>query len=145
MIYVCNLCKWELDETKGNARHKIPAGINFEELSKDFSCPICGSPNFSKKQDNIKLTPKERVKILAFQFLSASKHMKNRSMKEISRLSGIEYERVYYILLGERIPSLREAFKISEVLKINLDDDMKKILDDFSKDESLNIPKKYGI
>ena len=40
--YVCNVCGWEYDETVGDPAHGIAAGTRFEDLPKDFACPLCG-------------------------------------------------------------------------------------------------------
>lgn len=44
-IYICNLCSHQYDESKET--------IKWENLSKDWSCPICGSPTTSFSVENI--------------------------------------------------------------------------------------------
>ena len=48
--YVCNVCGWEYDEDKGDLEQGIAAGTKFEDLPKDFVCPLCGvdKDNFSE-------------------------------------------------------------------------------------------------
>ena len=40
--YVCEVCGWEYDEAVGAPEHGIAAGTKFEDLPKDFVCPMCG-------------------------------------------------------------------------------------------------------
>ena len=40
--YVCEVCGWEYDEAVGDPDQGIAAGTKFEDLPKDFVCPLCG-------------------------------------------------------------------------------------------------------
>ena len=40
--YVCDVCGWEYDEAKGDPENGIAPGTKFEDLPKDFECPLCG-------------------------------------------------------------------------------------------------------
>ncbi len=40
--YVCNVCGWVYDPETGDPDNGIAAGTSFEELSDDFTCPLCG-------------------------------------------------------------------------------------------------------
>ena len=41
MKYVCTVCGYEYDSTKGDPDNGIPAGTLFEELPEDWVCPLC--------------------------------------------------------------------------------------------------------
>ena len=41
--YVCDLCKWEYDEAKGDPEAGIAPGTKWEDLPDDFCCPVCGA------------------------------------------------------------------------------------------------------
>lgn len=41
--YICDLCGWEYDEAKGDPENGIAPGTKFEDLPKDFVCPLCGA------------------------------------------------------------------------------------------------------
>jgi len=40
---ICTVCNYIFDEALGEPRQGISAGCTFEELSKDWACPECGS------------------------------------------------------------------------------------------------------
>lgn len=40
--YICNVCGYEYDEAIGDPDNGIAAGTKFEDLPKDFECPLCG-------------------------------------------------------------------------------------------------------
>ena len=42
MKYVCDVCGWVYDESKGSPENGIPAGTKFSDLPEDFVCPLCG-------------------------------------------------------------------------------------------------------
>ena len=41
--YVCDLCGWEYDEEAGLPESSIAPGTKFEDLPKDFVCPLCSA------------------------------------------------------------------------------------------------------
>ena len=41
--YVCGLCGYVYDEAAGCPEENIPAGVKFEDLPADFTCPLCGA------------------------------------------------------------------------------------------------------
>lgn len=43
-IWVCKICGWTYDESKGMPEQGIPAGTKFEDLPEDFFCPLCKHP-----------------------------------------------------------------------------------------------------
>lgn len=51
-IYVCLLCGYEYDETKGDPDGGIAPGTKFEDIPEDWVCPMCGASkeNFVLKE-----------------------------------------------------------------------------------------------
>ena len=43
-IWVCKICGYEYDESKGDPQNNIPAGTKFEDLPDDWVCPLCKHP-----------------------------------------------------------------------------------------------------
>ena len=43
-VWVCKICGWTYDESKGMPEKGIPAGTKFEDLPEDFFCPLCKHP-----------------------------------------------------------------------------------------------------
>ncbi|MCX5857024.1 MAG: rubredoxin [Deltaproteobacteria bacterium] len=41
--YVCDVCGYVYDPSKGDPDGGIPKGVAFEDLPEDWVCPICGS------------------------------------------------------------------------------------------------------
>ena len=41
--YVCSVCGWEYDPAVGDPDNGIAPGTEFEDLPKDFVCPLCGA------------------------------------------------------------------------------------------------------
>ena len=39
--YVCYICGFIYDESKGIPQDGIPAGTKWEDLPEDFVCPVC--------------------------------------------------------------------------------------------------------
>ena len=50
--YVCDVCGWVYDESKGVPEQGIAPGTAFEDLPEDFVCPLCqvGKELFSKAE-----------------------------------------------------------------------------------------------
>ena len=50
MKYICDLCKWEYDETAGAPDLGIEPGTAWADVPEDFKCPLCnvGKDGFSK-------------------------------------------------------------------------------------------------
>lgn len=42
MKYVCEICGYVYDEELGDADNGLEAGVKFEDLPEDFTCPLCG-------------------------------------------------------------------------------------------------------
>ena len=42
MKYVCLVCGWTYDPALGDEAGGIAAGIEFEDLPDDWTCPLCG-------------------------------------------------------------------------------------------------------
>ncbi len=42
MKYICNVCGYEYDEETGDPDNGIAPGTKWEDLSDDFTCPLCG-------------------------------------------------------------------------------------------------------
>lgn len=51
MKYVCDVCGWEYDESKGYPDSDIAPGTKWEDVPEDFLCPLCfvGKEQFSKE------------------------------------------------------------------------------------------------
>jgi rubredoxin len=41
--YRCTVCGYVYDPEKGDADSGIPAGTAFEDLPRDWCCPVCGA------------------------------------------------------------------------------------------------------
>ena len=41
--YVCTVCGYVYDPTKGDPEHGIEPGTPFEQLPDDWVCPVCGA------------------------------------------------------------------------------------------------------
>ena len=41
--YVCVLCGYEYDPRVGDPENDIEPGTDFEDLSADWTCPLCGA------------------------------------------------------------------------------------------------------
>lgn len=50
--YVCDVCGWVYDESKGVPEQGIAPGTKFEDLPEDFVCPLCqvGKELFSETE-----------------------------------------------------------------------------------------------
>ena len=42
MKYVCSVCGYVYDETKGDPDHGIEPGTKWEDVPEDYECPLCG-------------------------------------------------------------------------------------------------------
>jgi rubredoxin len=42
--YVCTICDYVYDPTKGDPDNGIAPGTSFEDLPDDWVCPLCGAP-----------------------------------------------------------------------------------------------------
>ena len=40
--YICSVCSYEYDPSKGDPEHGIAPGTKFEDLPEDWTCPVCG-------------------------------------------------------------------------------------------------------
>ena len=43
MKYVCQLCGYEYSVRKGDVENGVAPGTEFEDISDDWSCPLCGA------------------------------------------------------------------------------------------------------
>ena len=43
LIHICQLCGYEYNPRKGDPENDIEPGTDFEELSADWTCPLCGA------------------------------------------------------------------------------------------------------
>ena len=43
MKYVCQLCGYVYDPKKGDPENGIAPGTDFEDISEDWLCPLCGA------------------------------------------------------------------------------------------------------
>ncbi len=42
MKYICSVCGYEYDEEAGDPANGIAPGTKWEDVTDDFSCPLCG-------------------------------------------------------------------------------------------------------
>ena len=42
--YVCNVCGYVYDPERGDPDNGIAPGTAFEDISDDWTCPVCGVP-----------------------------------------------------------------------------------------------------
>lgn len=51
MKYICDLCGWVYSEADGASEYGIEPGTKWEDVPKDFACPLCGAgkDQFSKE------------------------------------------------------------------------------------------------
>lgn len=51
--YICELCGYEYDPKVGDPDNDIEEGTDFEDLSADWVCPLCGAgkDDFEVDQD----------------------------------------------------------------------------------------------
>lgn len=51
-VYVCLVCGWEYDESKGYPKDDIAPGTKWSDVPADFKCPLCnaGKDEFAKKE-----------------------------------------------------------------------------------------------
>jgi rubredoxin len=52
MRYICSVCNNIYDPAMGDKSSGIKPGTLFEELPKDWKCPICGSPKSKYNKEN---------------------------------------------------------------------------------------------
>ncbi|MBE6596045.1 MAG: rubredoxin [Ruminococcaceae bacterium] len=43
MKHVCALCGYVYKSKKGDPENGVPAGTDFEDISEDWVCPLCGA------------------------------------------------------------------------------------------------------
>ncbi len=43
MKYICSICGYVYDEELGDPENGIEPGTKWDELSDDFTCPLCGA------------------------------------------------------------------------------------------------------
>lgn len=41
--YICNICGYVYDPKDGDPDNGVAPGTSFEDISDDWSCPICGA------------------------------------------------------------------------------------------------------
>ncbi|MCQ2213045.1 MAG: rubredoxin [Bacteroidaceae bacterium] len=54
--FKCDVCGWEYDPARGDAKAGIKPGTPFEDLPSDYTCPQCGADkgSFSKCKAGMK-------------------------------------------------------------------------------------------
>lgn len=43
-IYTCTLCGYEYIPQDGDVENGVPENTDFEDISDDWVCPVCGAP-----------------------------------------------------------------------------------------------------
>ena len=81
--YVCSVCGYIYDEAKGIPEADIAPGTTWEELPKDWVCPLCGAAKseFEKQGESGVSAEKKPVSII-----DSSTDMKEMSPLEVSAL-----------------------------------------------------------
>lgn len=46
MIFICNQCGYEYDPETGDIEVGIEPGVDFDDLSEDWTCPLCGASKY---------------------------------------------------------------------------------------------------
>lgn len=39
--WVCTICQYVYDPSQGDPVNEVPAGVSFEDLLEDWTCPVC--------------------------------------------------------------------------------------------------------
>jgi rubredoxin len=52
-LWICELCGYVYDPAEGDADGGVKAGMRFEDIPDDWSCPVCGATkdDFSPQDD----------------------------------------------------------------------------------------------
>jgi len=81
--YICSVCGYIYDETKGIPEAGIAPGTAWEALPEDWVCPLCGAAKdeFSKQGESTATVEKKSISVI-----EASSDMKELSPLEISAL-----------------------------------------------------------
>lgn len=131
MKYVCKICGYIYDEDKEN--------VKFEDLSDDWTCPLCGADKsaFSvesqpqKKEESMKVLPKHELKELTYGEVSAicsnlakgcEKQYKNEEMKMFLTLAD------YFATLTPEIDH-SNVEEILDLVQMNLNEDYQDVTD----------------
>lgn len=81
--YTCSICGFIYNESTGNAETGIASGTKWEDMPKDWICPLCNATKdefTEEKMNNIAITPELSVKS------HAEDQMKELSFGELSAL-----------------------------------------------------------
>ncbi len=81
--YVCSVCGYIYEETKGIPEAGIAPGTTWEELPEDWVCPLCGAAKseFNKQGESATFSEKKPISVI-----EPSTDMKELSSLEVSAL-----------------------------------------------------------
>ncbi len=53
LLYVCELCGYEYDAEEGDPENGVAPKTDFEDLPKDWTCPLCGASKEDFEQQKV--------------------------------------------------------------------------------------------
>ena len=56
-LWICETCGWVYDPQEGDPDGGLPAGTEFDDIPKDWMCPVCGA----RKRDFRLMKPGEEI------------------------------------------------------------------------------------
>lgn len=141
--YVCTICGYVYDESKGIPEKGIAPGFVFEDLPEDWSCPLCGAPKsaFKKLDEAPVTTPKAEKKEAAVPMSDKHTDMKELSAPEIRALCinlARGCEKQYKNEEAALFKELAEYFKTKSTVATN--DDFDKLYELIEKDLEEDFP-----
>jgi len=63
--YRCEACGYIYDPVRGEPKNGIPPGTAFEDLPKDYTCPVCGKAKIGKTAFTAMEAPTGRYRCIA--------------------------------------------------------------------------------
>lgn len=82
--YVCSICGYIYDEAKGIPEKGIPAGTRWEDLPKDWVCPLCGASKAEFRLEGSQSTVKPAQSVPAIE--KPDEEMTELSTMELSAI-----------------------------------------------------------
>lgn len=112
--YVCSICEYVYDESKGIPEAGIEPGTKWEDLPVDWVCPLCGASKSEFVQKGVKKANKKELKPMK-PFIESHGDMKELSALEVSVLCSNlarACEKMYKFEEEAKFRELSDYFKV---------------------------------
>lgn len=141
--YVCTICGFVYDESKGNPEAGIAPGTRWDDIPDNWECPLCGASKSDFQIQGVAAKPPQKTTTVVTDNLADTKQLTALEMSALCTNLARGCEKQYKTEQAEQFTELAEYFKAAAAPAV--DPSFEKLLTLIDKDLEEGLPNANAI